>query len=97
MGIQRAWAASGKEQNSGKDLATEYVLATCWTLDRPRSFTVHDVSVTHFVYSSNAHPPGDGFYSYWHPKYSKKCSCALEIEGNKHIKVGCIKQEPVCI
>lgn len=50
-----------EEQNSGRELAAEYILANCWTSDRPRSFTVHDVSVTHFVYSSNAHPPNDGF------------------------------------
>lgn len=50
-----------EEQNSGRELPDEYVLANCRTSDRSRSFTVHDVSVTHFVYSYNAHPPHDGF------------------------------------
>lgn len=45
-----------------------------------QSFTVYDVSMTHFVYSSNAHPPSDNFNLYWHLKYSKDCFRALERE-----------------
>lgn len=40
MSIQIDWLAPGEEQNSGEELAIEYTLATCWTLDGTKFYSI---------------------------------------------------------